>query len=75
MADVAEFTAWLIATDQRRTGLADRLSAQFRGEVELAFRAWEATSPLTNPSAFTEKRTSHLRPTISLPQEASRSAC
>jgi hypothetical protein len=49
--DATVFTAWLTATDQRQTGLADQLAERFRPEFDIAFRAWQATSPLTNPSA------------------------
>lgn len=51
VADVSVFTAWLTATDQGQTRLADLLATRFRGELKTAFRAWEATDPLTNPAA------------------------
>jgi hypothetical protein len=51
IADVTVFTAWLTATDEGQTHLAGLLAARFRGEFKVAFRAWEATSPLSNPSA------------------------
>jgi len=51
VADVSVFTAWLTATDQGQTRLADLLATRFRGELKVAFRAWEATDPLTNPAA------------------------
>jgi hypothetical protein len=51
IADVSVFTAWLTATDEGHDHLADLLASRFRGEFRIAFEAWEATSPLTNPSA------------------------
>jgi len=51
IADLTVFTAWLTATDEGQTHLAGLLAARFRGEFKVAFRAWEHTSPLTNPSA------------------------
>ena len=50
LADVSVFTEWLTASDQGQTHLANLLATRFRGEFKVAFRAWEATSPLTNPS-------------------------
>ncbi len=51
IADVSVFTAWLTATDEGNTHLANLIAVRFRGEFEVAFSAWETTSPLTNPSA------------------------
>jgi len=51
LGDVSQFTAWLDAQDQRQTAVAVRTAATFRGELETAFEAWEALSPLTNPAA------------------------
>lgn len=51
IADVTMFTAWLTATDQGQTRLADLLATRFRGELKIAFDAWEATNPFKNPSA------------------------
>lgn len=51
IADVSMFVAWLTATDQGQTRLADLLAKRFRGEFKVAFDAWEATNPLKNPSA------------------------
>ena len=51
LADISMFTAWLTANDEGQSRLADLLAARFRGEFKVAFQAWEATSPLTNPSA------------------------
>jgi len=51
IADVTEFTAWLTATDEDHTHLAGLLAERFQGEFKVAFRAWEATLPLTNTSA------------------------
>jgi hypothetical protein len=51
IADVSVFTAWLTAADEGHVHLADLLASRFRGEFKVAFEAWEATSPLTNPSA------------------------
>ena len=51
VADVSVFTAWLTATDQGQIRLADLLAVRFRGEFKVAFQAWEATTPFTNPSA------------------------
>jgi|SRR5579875_2645346 len=51
VADVSVFTAWLTATDQGQTRLAHLLAERFRGELKVAFEAWEATDPLKNPAA------------------------
>jgi hypothetical protein len=51
IADVSVFTAWLTAADEGHVHLAELLASRFRGEFKVAFEAWEATSPLTNPSA------------------------
>jgi hypothetical protein len=51
LGDVSQFTAWLTADDEGRAGLARRLAASFRGEFRIAFRAWEAMSPQSNPKA------------------------
>jgi hypothetical protein len=51
IADVSAFTAWLTATDEGHSHLADLLAARFRGEFKVAFGAWELTSPLTSSSA------------------------
>jgi hypothetical protein len=51
IGDVSVFTAWLTAADEGHVHLADLLASRFRGEFKVAFEAWEATSPLTDPSA------------------------
>jgi hypothetical protein len=51
VADVTVFTAWLTATDEGQTHLADLLAARFHGEFKVAFDAWLRTSPLTDPAA------------------------
>jgi hypothetical protein len=51
VADVTVFTAWLTAHDEGHTALANLLAARFRGELKVAFQAWEATRPFTDPTA------------------------
>jgi hypothetical protein len=51
IADVSVFTAWLTSAGEGHVHLADLLASRFRGEFKVAFDAWEASSPLTNPSA------------------------
>jgi hypothetical protein len=49
--DVATFIAWVNADQAKDKQLADFYVARFRPEFKIAFDAWEATRPLTNPSA------------------------
>lgn len=49
--DVGLFTQYVTAVSEGNTRLADYLRARFRPEFAVAFDAWIATSPLTNPDA------------------------
>jgi hypothetical protein len=51
LGDMAEFTAWLTATEEGQTRVATRLASLFRGEFKTAFDDWESRSPLSNPAA------------------------
>jgi len=51
ISDSSVFTAWLSATDQGQTQLAQLLAKHFDGEFKVAFQAWESTNPFTNPAA------------------------
>ncbi|MET1058611.1 MAG: hypothetical protein ABWX84_03385 [Nocardioides sp.] len=49
--DVATFIAWVNADQAEDEQLAEFYVARFRPEFKTAFDAWQATRPLTNPSA------------------------
>lgn len=49
--DVGLFTQYAAAVSQDNTRLATFLSDRFRPEFKVAYDAWLATSPLTNPNA------------------------
>jgi hypothetical protein len=49
--DVATFIAWADADRRDEVKLADFYLDRFRDEFRLAFDAWTATDPLTNPQA------------------------
>lgn len=49
--DVGLFTQYVTAMSEGNTQLANYLRARFRSEFAVAFDAWIATSPLTNPDA------------------------
>jgi hypothetical protein len=49
--DVATFIQWVDAYAHRETELTTFYERRFRAEFKPAFRAWLATSPLTNPDA------------------------
>jgi hypothetical protein len=49
--DVATFIQWVDAYANRQTELTTFYERRFRPEFKPAFRAWLATSPLTNPDA------------------------
>jgi hypothetical protein len=49
--DVATFSSWIDALGHEETKLAEFYARRFRPEFKPAVKAWEATKPLTNPSA------------------------
>jgi hypothetical protein len=49
--DIGLFTQYATAVSEGNTQLADFLHARFRPEFVVAYNAWIATSPLTNPDA------------------------
>ena len=49
--DVATFIAWADADRRGQAAVADFYADRFRPEFRVAFTAWTATRPLTNPAA------------------------
>jgi hypothetical protein len=49
--DVATFIAWADAEQRGETGVAAFYAGRFRPEFRVAFTAWTATNPATNPEA------------------------
>jgi hypothetical protein len=49
--DLAIFSAWLDAKAAGHTELQDFYYARFRPDFRVAFKAWDALHPLTNPDA------------------------
>jgi hypothetical protein len=49
--DVATFSQWVNAHEERRDALAAFYEARFRDEFKPAFAAWLATRPFTDPAA------------------------
>ncbi len=49
--DLAIFSAWLDAKAAGHTDLQDFYYARFRPDFRVAFKAWEALDPMTNPDA------------------------
>lgn len=49
--DLAIFSAWLDAKAAGHTDLQDFYYARFRPDFRVAFQAWEALDPMTNPDA------------------------
>jgi hypothetical protein len=49
--DASNFQVWFTAYTQHNQAAADALVRRFRAEFKVAFGAWMATHPFTNPSA------------------------